>query len=53
MLAARVGARSVRVAVSRAPIAATRSFADAKANTRPPVELFGLDGTYASALVRP
>lgn len=51
MLASRVAARSARVATPRI---STRGFADAKAaaNTKPPVALFGLDGTYASALVR-
>lgn len=57
MLAGRVAARSFRVAAPRFQIAATRSFAEAAAkpadsSTKPPVELFGVDGTYASALVR-
>ncbi|KAK6436540.1 ATP synthase F0 subcomplex subunit OSCP atp5 [Oleoguttula sp. CCFEE 5521] len=54
MLASRVAARSARVAAPRlaqTPLCA-RGFADAKASadTKPPVALFGLDGTYASAL---
>jgi len=57
MLASRVAARSARVAAPRISIAATRGYAEpAKgntANTKPPVPLFGLDGTYASALVGP
>jgi len=50
MLASRVAARSARVATPRI---STRGFADAKAaaNVKPPVQLFGLDGTYATALV--
>jgi F-type H+-transporting ATPase subunit O len=50
MFASRVATRSARVVVPRN---FTRGFADAKAaaNTKPPVQLFGLDGTYASALV--
>lgn len=55
MLAGRIAVRSARVAAPRFQIAATRSFAEAAkpaANSKPPVELFGLDGTYASALVR-
>jgi len=54
MLASRLAARTARVAAPRVSFAATRSYAEqAKpaANTRPPVPLFGLDGTYASALV--
>lgn len=54
MLASRVVARSARVAAPRFAAVTTRSFADVKtASTKPPVELFGIDGTYASALVRP
>nr|OQO24153.1 ATP synthase subunit 5, mitochondrial [Rachicladosporium sp. CCFEE 5018] len=54
MLASRVAARSARVAVPRlaqTPLC-VRGFADAKAgaDTKPPIALFGLDGTYASAL---
>lgn len=60
MLASRVAARSARVAAPRFSIAATRGFAEqakpaasssSGQNTKPPVEVFGLDGTYASALV--
>ena len=54
MLAARVAARTARVAAPRISIAATRGYAEPakpSANTKPPVEVFGLDGTYASALV--
>ncbi|KAK4507247.1 hypothetical protein PRZ48_000982 [Zasmidium cellare] len=55
MLAGRVAARSFRVAAPRFQRAATRSFAEAAAkpadaSARPPIELFGVDGTYASAL---
>lgn len=50
MLASRVAARSARVAAPRVSAITTRSFADVKANTKPPVQLFGVDGTYASAL---
>jgi hypothetical protein len=35
-----------------APRAAFRGYATPAENTRPPVQLFGVDGTYASALVR-
>ncbi|KAK6393225.1 ATP synthase F0 subcomplex subunit OSCP atp5, partial [Oleoguttula sp. CCFEE 5521] len=54
MLASRVAARSARVAAPRlaqTPLC-VRGFADAKAgtDTKPPIALFGLDGTYASAL---
>jgi len=54
MLASRVAARSARVAAPRVSLAATRGYAEpakGAANTKPPVPLFGLDGTYASALV--
>ncbi|KXS94396.1 hypothetical protein AC578_7797 [Pseudocercospora eumusae] len=55
MLAGRIAARSARVAAPRFQVAATRSFAQtaakpAAADSKPPVELFGVDGTYASAL---
>ncbi|KAK3116887.1 ATP synthase F0 subcomplex subunit OSCP atp5 [Teratosphaeriaceae sp. CCFEE 6253] len=53
MLASRIAARSARVAAPRVSVAATRGYAEpAKSaqNTKPPVPLFGLDGTYASAL---
>jgi len=57
MLSTRFAARAARVAAPRAPIASTfgvRTYAAPtnSANTKPPVALFGLDGTYASALVR-
>jgi len=53
MFASRVAARSARVAAI--PRISTRGYAEAAAaaNTRPPVPLFGVDGTYASALVCP
>nr|POE54226.1 atp synthase subunit 5, mitochondrial [Quercus suber] len=53
MLASRVAARSARVAAPRVAFVATRGYAEAaksSANTKPPVALFGLDGTYANAL---
>ncbi|KAK3670323.1 ATP synthase F0 subcomplex subunit OSCP atp5 [Recurvomyces mirabilis] len=53
MLASRLAARSARVAAPRMSIAATRGYAEpakASANTKPPVAVFGLDGTYANAL---
>jgi len=34
-----------------APRVAARGYAAAAANTKPPVALFGIDGTYANALV--
>jgi F-type H+-transporting ATPase subunit O len=56
MFAGRVAARTARVAAPRFQVSATRSFAEAAAkpaaaNTRPPIDVFGVDGTYASALV--
>lgn len=55
MFASRVAVRSARVAAPRMPIAAARGYAAPAqaANTKPPVPLYGLDGTYASALVCP
>ena len=58
MSAARAFSTALRAGVPRAPIArfaATRGYAAAAApaSTKPPVALFGVDGTYASALVRP
>ncbi|KXL41940.1 hypothetical protein M433DRAFT_150241 [Acidomyces richmondensis BFW] len=53
MLASRLAARTVRVAAPRVSLAATRGYAEqakSASNTKPPVPLFGLDGTYASAL---
>lgn len=54
MLASRLAARSARVAAPRASIAPLRTYAAPAAaqDTKPPVALFGVDGTYASALVR-
>jgi hypothetical protein len=56
MSAARAFSTALRAGVPRAPIArfaATRGYAAAApASTKPPVALFGVDGTYASALVR-
>lgn len=45
-------ARLARQVASRVPMA-TRSYASAAgaASTKPPIPLFGVDGTYASALV--
>lgn len=48
---------ALRAGAPRTPIARaawTRSYAAAAApsSTKPPVALFGIDGTYASALVR-
>src|ERR1700722_4564744 len=47
-------ARSAAPCVPIAPRAAFRCYAQAasSASTKPPVALFGIDGTYASALVR-
>ncbi|KAH9819306.1 ATP synthase subunit 5, mitochondrial [Teratosphaeria destructans] len=51
MFASRIAVRSARAAAPRVSLAATRGYAaPAAANTKPPVPLFGLDGTYASAL---
>ena len=58
MSAARAFSTAFRAGAPRAPMAAryaaTRSYAAAAApsGTKPPVALFGVDGTYASALVR-
>lgn len=52
MLASRLAARSARVAAPRFAAVPVRGFADAKAaDSKPPVQVFGLDGTYATALV--
>lgn len=43
------------MAAPRFQTASVRGYAEAagaSANTKPPVPLFGVDGTYASALVR-
>merc|ERR1711879_119492 len=54
MSAARAFSTAFRAGAPRAPIAAryvaTRSYAAAASSTKPPVALFGVDGTYASAL---
>ncbi|KAK5175669.1 ATP synthase F0 subcomplex subunit OSCP atp5 [Saxophila tyrrhenica] len=53
MLASRVAARSARVAAPRFSVAATRGYAEpakASGDVKPPVQVFGLDGTYATAL---
>ncbi|KAJ9623499.1 ATP synthase F0 subcomplex subunit OSCP atp5 [Taxawa tesnikishii (nom. ined.)] len=54
MLSGRYAARAARVAAPRAsivPSVAVRGYAaPANQSTKPPVPLFGLDGTYASAL---
>ena len=44
----------LRAARSAAPLVQTRTYAAAAASDKviPPVALFGLDGTYATALVR-
>jgi hypothetical protein len=59
MSAARAFSTALRAGAPRAPIAARvagiRSYAAATATSaanKPPVALFGVDGTYASALVR-
>ena len=55
MLASRVVARSARVAAPRMSITATRAYAEpakSSGEVKPPVQVFGLDGTYATALVR-
>lgn len=57
MSAARAFSTALRAGAPRAPIArfaATRGYAAAASaqNSKPPVALFGVDGTYASALVR-
>lgn len=52
MLSNRLVARAARMSTPRAqfvPSIATRTYA-AAANSKPPVALFGVDGTYASAL---
>ena len=53
MLASRVAARSARAVAPRFQAVSSRGFAEAaKVDAKPPVPLFGVDGTYASALVR-
>jgi len=52
MLASRVAARSARAAAPRFQAVSSRGFAEAaKVDSKPPVAVFGVDGTYASALV--
>jgi F-type H+-transporting ATPase subunit O len=59
MIAGRAAAQAIRAASLRAPMAqrvAIRSYAQAAAASsstsgKPPVPLYGVDGTYASALV--
>ena len=56
MLSRQALLRSVRAAAAqRAAVSQTRAYAAAAASekVKPPVALFGLDGTYATALVRP
>ena len=58
MLSRRAFTQAARASAHRTPIAAPvalRTYATPAAgapSTKPPVPLFGLDGTYASALVR-
>lgn len=59
MYASRTLTTAIRAGATRAPFAArvgaVRTYAAAapsSAQTKPPIALFGIDGTYASALVR-
>ena len=53
MLSRQALLRSVRTAApSRAILSQTRGYAAATESVKPPIALFGLDGTYATALVR-
>ena len=54
MLSRQALLRSVRIAApSRAILSQSRGYAAAATeNVQPPIALFGLDGTYATALVR-
>jgi F-type H+-transporting ATPase subunit O len=53
MLSRQALARSVRAAApTRAIVNQSRFYAAATDNVKPPVAVFGLDGTYATALVR-
>ena len=53
MLASRVAARSARAVAPRFQAVSTRGFAEAaKVDAKPPVAVYGVDGTYATALVR-
>lgn len=53
MFAGRLATRAVRSGASIAPRAAIRSYATpaASQNILPPIALYGIDGTYATALV--
>lgn len=54
MQAAKVARPALAAARRTVPRTAIRTYAAPAAdNSKPPVQLFGLDGTYASALVRP
>lgn len=44
-------ARTASLARAIVPRAGVRTYAAAASSTKPPVALFGVDGTYASALV--
>lgn len=55
MFAGRLAARAARSGASIAPRAVIRSYATpaaASQNILPPIALYGIDGTYATALVR-
>jgi F-type H+-transporting ATPase subunit O len=53
MLASRVAARSARAVAPRFQAVSSRGFAEAaKVDSKPPVAVYGVDGTYATALVR-
>ena len=53
MLASRVVARSARAAAPRFQAVSSMGFAEAvKIDAKPPVAVYGVDGTYATALVR-
>jgi F-type H+-transporting ATPase subunit O len=52
MLSSRAILRATRAApAQRAAVSQFRSYATPSADPKPPVALYGLDGTYASALV--
>jgi hypothetical protein len=56
MFAGRLAAQAARASAPRASIASRTAFRTyatpaSQASTRPPIALFGIDGTYASALV--
>ncbi|KIW06471.1 ATP synthase F1, delta subunit [Verruconis gallopava] len=50
MLAGRFAVRTARTMAPRVSMAARRCYAAAASETKPPIELYGVDGTYASAL---